>query len=100
MRTAVAGFLFLAPFCAQLLIGSDENFLCHVLSVMEIAQLRVCERVHTGLILVHQESKRRWISIETLSNNMPIFRLHSVTPLVNTFIYKMPPMMRSVTEKI
>jgi hypothetical protein len=83
----------------QVLIRSDKDFLSYVLRVMEIPELRICQRVYAGLILVHQQAKCPCVTVEALIDYIPVFGAHFFTPVLKAFTYYDPAEGQIVNAK-
>ncbi len=57
--------IVVSPQGAQFFVGFEEDFLCHVLSVVEVAEFGVGQRIDSLFVPGHQQPKRRRVAVET-----------------------------------
>jgi hypothetical protein len=65
---------------AQTAIGLQEDFLRHVLSIVEVAEFSIHISIDAGFILVHKYTESSWLSTETFLDYAAIICSHFSAP--------------------
>jgi len=80
------GKAFPSPQTAQVAVSLEKDFLCHILSIMEIAEFIIHISIDTLLVFIYKHAKSLWFSVEASLDYAAIFRSHSVTLSISPII--------------